>query len=399
MAVTGTAQLADEVKPLYDSNFIMQTQMNCYQDQFFNMRKEMNGQRGSSYRYPILYSLAPNTSQLNELTDVASQLMNVNEVTVTLGEYGGAVDVTRLAVALSYADVYKQAAYANGYNVAESIDLIARAVIGQGSRRYFPNARTSRATLNGPTTEDDRISAPLLEQMAIQGRLQGMPLYEDGALCTSIHPYVYYDLQQDPGVRLMSQYSHPEILFNGELGYWSGVRMVVTGNNKAFYSAGAANASPISTTVASSIAAGDDSFTITATTNVDAGDMILVGTIETGNTWYDTNELFIVTGVVGSVVSGYALQGGPSLNGGFRYAHAAGATVSNAATVYPTTFLGPESLTKVCSDFTGPYGETVVSGPFDKLGRFLTFGWWLIAGWSRTIEPWLFRLETGSSLL
>ena len=399
MATTGTTQIADEVQPLYDSRFIMQAQMNVYHDQFFNMRKEMDGERGSSYRYPILYSLAPNTTQLDELLDVASQLMNVNELSTTLGEYGGAVDLTRLAVALSYADVYKQAAYANGYNLAESIDIISRGVMGQGARRFFPNARTARSALNGITTEDDRMTAPFLEQMANFGRLAGMPLYPDGALCTEMHPFVFYDVQQDPTIRQMSQYSHPEILFNGELAYWSGIRMVVSAGAKAFYAAGASNASAIATTLNGSVAAGAEDIIVASATNIDVGDMMLIGTIETGNTWTDTNELWVVTAVSGTTITGYALQGGPSTGGGLRYAHASGATVSNAATVFPTTFVGPESLTKVCSGFTGPYGETVVSGPFDKLGRFLTFGWWLISGWSRTFEPWLFRCETGSSLL
>lgn len=399
MPTTGSVQLTAEIVPMYDSGFFMQAQSHVFHDQFFDLRQEMNAQRGDTYRYPILYSLAPNTSQLDELVDVVSQLMSISELSVSIGEYGGAVDITRLAVALSYVDIYKQAAYANGYNLAESIDLVARAVMGQGSRRFFINSRTARSGINGPTTEDDRMSAPFIEQMVNFGRLTGMPLYEDGALCALKHPYVFYDIQQDPGVRQMSQYSHPEILFNGELAYWGGLRIIVSANAKAFYGAGAAAASAVATTLSAAAAVGAESISVTSATNIDVGETLRIGTAETANTWTDTNELFIVTSISGTTISGYALQGGPSTGGGLRYAHASGQAVSNAAAVFPTTFMGPNSLSKVCSGFTGPYGESVVSGPFDKLGRFLTFGWWLIGGWARTFEPWLFRAETGSSLL
>ena len=102
----------------------------------------------------------------------------------------------------------------------------------------------------------------------------------------------------------------------------------------------------------------------------------------------------MVTGIAGTTISGFALDPGPGDVAGLRFAHASGATVTNANSVFPVPVFGPNSVTKASSDWTGPYGETVVTGPFDRLGRFLTFGWYGIEGYARTRNAWLFRGES-----
>src|SRR5215471_12050203 len=118
---TGTVALAPEVKAMYDADFYIQGQSVLYWDQFADLKG------------PIMESLQPNPTVLDELIDVAPQQMRGAEVIITLSEYGNCIEVTKFLVATAYADVYKQAAYINGYNLAESFDYIARAVFGQGS--------------------------------------------------------------------------------------------------------------------------------------------------------------------------------------------------------------------------------------------------------------------------
>ncbi len=399
MAATGTSALAAEIKPLYDADFYMASQMRVYFDQFCDLKMVMNGQRGSSYNFPILESLQPSAGVLDELSDVVAQQMRANEIVVTLQEYGGAVEVTKFAVATSYADVYKQAAYANGYQLAESFDLVVRAVAGQGSRQFFVGNRTARSQIDGRVVAADRVSAAFIERLALLARTSGMPLYEDGSVCAVVHPFVLYDLLQDSGVRLMAQYQHPEILFNGEMAYWGGVRFIAAQNAKVFYGAGAPPTSgALSTTLAQAANVGDTTLILTSAANAAVGKWLAIRDgQEPGNTWFDTNELFFVTGVSGNQVTGFALNPGPGDGGGLRYAHPSGTSVVDNACVFPIVLLGPNSILKVASDLTGPYGETVITGPFDRLGRFLTFGWYAIVGYARCRNSWLLRGEVGSS--
>lgn len=404
MATTTSTTLANEVKALYDADFLLQGQSVVYWDQFANLRMVMNGQRGLTYNFPIVESQQPNTTPLDELQDVAPQAMRANEIIVTLQEFGGAIEVTKFAVATSYADVYQQAAFVNGYNLAESFDFIARAVFGQGSRVIFQNAKTARSGLDGQQTSASRINSAFVMRMAMFARTIKMPLYEDGAVCTVLHPFVLYDLTQDPTIQTMSQYSHPEMLFNGEVGYWGGVRFIVSANAKGFWGAGAVAATSLATTLAAAANIGDTNIKLTSVTGLAVGMFLaIIDSAETGNTnWSDTNELFYITavgtaGAGGTGVDGFSIDPGPGDTAGLRYAHASGKVVNNNNSAYPIVMLGPNSVTKAASDFTGPYGQTVVSGPFDRLGRFLTFGWYAIVGYARTRNAWLFRGEVGSS--
>ncbi len=406
MATTGTAALSPEVKAMYDADFYIQGQSMVYWDQLADLKGPiMNGQRGISQNFPIVESNQPNYTALDELTDVSATQMRANEVVVTLSEYGGAIEVTKFLVATSYADVYKQAAYVNGYNLAESYDYVVRAVAGQGSRVMYQNSRTARNQFAGPSTAADTAGVKFVELLAIFARGSKMPLYEDNAVATVIHPFVFYDLLQDTasgGVRTMSQYSHPEILFNGELAFWAGMRFIVSANAKGFWGAGAANTSASGNlTLTSPINVGDASINLSANTNLAVGQWIAVQDgQETGNTWYDTNELMRITGIASNVISGFMLDPGPGDAGGARFAHASGAggaLVTNRYSAFPVVVLGPNSITKAASSWTGPYGETVVTGPFDRLGRFLTFGWYAIIGYARTRNAWLLRGEVGSS--
>jgi N4-gp56 family major capsid protein len=402
MATTGSVQLSAEVQALYDADYYMTGQSMVYFDQLYNLRKQMNGERGNSYQFPIIESNQPQTGTLSEYDDVVSQQMRANSVSVTLAEYGGAIDLTRFVTLVSYSEPLEQAAQVNGYTMAESIDLISRAVAGQGGRQFFINARTARSGLQGVQTAADRLNPAFIELLAILARNIRMPLYEDGSVCAIIHAFPFYDLLQNTGIRDMATRQTPEMLFNGELAYWGGMRLIVSANAKGFWGEGAAATTSVSTTLAAAAAVGDSNLKYAAGTPV-VGDWYAIRDAgESGNTWSDTNELFRVTaagtsGAGGTGIDGFALDPGPGDAGGVRYAHASGTAIRNHNPVFPIIVVGPNSLTKAASSFTGPYGVTVTSGPFDKLGRFFTFGWYLVAGYARTRTGWIMRGEVSSS--
>ncbi len=382
----------------------MAGQSNTFFDQFSNPKASANGVRGSTLNFPILESGQPTATALDELADVVPQQMRVAEAIITLGEYGGAVEVTKFASATSYADIYEQAAFFNGYSMAESVDNIVRQVACQGTRQFFQNARTARSGFAGQATAADRITTSFIEFLTVlMARSTMMPLYEDGSVCTIMHPFVFFDLLQAADPRAMAIRLTPEVLFNGELAYWGGMRIIVSSNAKAFWGAGATATSSLVSTLASACSPGDTTLFLTSVTNLVVGDWLnIIDAAETGNTWTDTNETFRVTrvgtsGAGGTGIDGFALVPGPGDNGGVRYAHAALTVVNDNNSVYPIPVLGPNSITKYYSDLTGPWGETLVVGPLDRLGRFKTLGWYLISGWGRARNVWLLRGEVGSS--
>lgn len=398
-SITGTTALASEIKPVYDSEFYMQAQANLFHDQLSELKEQFEGKGGSSYEWPLVANLPPRTAVLNELQDVALVPMSVGALSISLYEHGSAVQVTLLSVATSYADVYKQAAYANGYQLAESFDNIVRAVIGQGSMLLRQNSRTARTSFAGQATAADRITPSYLQLLVTIARGMKIPFYEDGSYTTLIHAFVHHDLILDSTIQSMAIRQTPEMSFNGEVGYYAGLRILVSANAKAFYGGGAVAASSTVTTATAAITAGDNTMTVASATNFAVGQWLAINDAEeTGNTWSDTNELVLVTGIASTTITFVALDAGPGVNGGARYNHASGVTVKNNNSAYPVPILGPNSIAKLASSFTGAYGRTTVTGPFDYLGRFLAFGWYCIVGWGRPLEGWMLRGEVGSSV-
>lgn len=396
MAATGTAALSAEVQTLFDADFYLASQSMVYWDQFADLRIQMDGQRGKTYEFPIVESNQPSAGTLNELEDVVPQQMRANAISVTLNEYGGAIEVTTFVVATSYSDPHEQAAYVNGYNLAESVDFVARAVAGQGSRIFYQNNRTARADFDGIDVAADRITPEFLQLLAIFARATKMPLYEDGSLCTVIPPFLLYDLLTNADIKTLATRQTPEMLFNGEVAYYGGVRIIVAPSAKAFWGEGAAQNG--ATTLSAAAAVGDATLSVVDATNLVVGEWVAIRDAgESGNTWSDTNETFRITSKAGNNITGFALDPGPGDAGGVRYAHPTGTVVRDNNSVYPIVCLGPNSVTKAASDITGPYGVSVIAGPFDRLGRFLSFGWYLIGGYARTRNGWLLRGECGSS--
>lgn len=413
MVQTGTTTstvLSNEVKTVYDSAYLMAGQSNVYFDQFAYLRMVTGGVKGQTIEFPILESLQPTTGVLDETVDVSPQTMTANVVDVKLVEYGGALEITKYLTATSYVDIAEQAAYANGYSMAESLDLVVRAVAGQGSRVFYQNSaqNSTRSTIQGQGTPANHGSADRLNDTFVQflsvlaARSLKMPLYPDGSVCTVLHPFIYYDLLQSTNITTLATRTEPELLFNGELAYWSGMRIIVSANAKGFYGAGAApGGNPVasaSSTLSAVSNPGDTTITLVSGTNFAAGQWIgLLDGTETGNTWFDTNEALYVTNVASNVLTVFALDPGPGDGGGVRYSHGIGTVVNNNNSVWPVVVMGPSSITKAASDMTGPYGETIVSGPYDRLARFLALGWYLIAGYARTKSGWLLRGEVGSA--
>jgi N4-gp56 family major capsid protein len=410
MPATGTSALAAEVKPLYDADYLLASQSMIGLDQFTDLREVMGGQRGQSVNFPILENMQPATAALSELSDVQPVPMSASEVVVSLLEYGNAVQVTRFVKATAYPDVYEQAAQAVGNNQAESIDMILRPVFGQGTRVMLPSGVTSRAAL----AATNKLTGALMLRLTTLARGSKTPSFEDGFYGAVMHPNMHYDLLQDSVLQNLGAYQKADLLFNGEIGFWQGIRFVVLSNWKAFYGAGAAPPSAAATTLAAAAAIGDGTtapttLKVTAVTNINIGDWLVVrDAAEPGNVWSDTNELVQVTsvgtaGAGGTGIGVTAYDPGPNNSGGLRYAHASGTAVITAsnvggsANVYPLAIFGPQSITKAASSETGPYGVATVTGPFDVLGRFVNHGWYMIGGWGRTTERWLWRLETGGT--
>src|SRR3972149_4183181 len=124
-------------------------------------------------------------------------------------------------------------------------------------------------------------------------------------------------------VDAIGTYQDAGIHLDFELGKIGPFRFIVNAWAKVFHAAGVVNASSVATTIAASATANlklATTIEVAANTNIAAGQWLLVGTIETGNTFDPQNEYV----GVGSVSGTSSTNQGQGPNGGLGFTHRGG---------------------------------------------------------------------------
>lgn len=194
---SGTAELGDIVTAAYDrvSNFALRPQL------VFAMVSQVKPTRqshpGSSVGFPFFGDLAAATTALTEDAEIAGATMSDSLVTVTLVEYGNAVETTAKVRGTSFVSVDTAAANVIGYNAGLSYDTLARNVleddstIASADRKQFIG-QSAEASI----TATDTITTTSIKKAVAQLRGDDAPTI-GGRYVGYIHPDVSFDLREE----------------------------------------------------------------------------------------------------------------------------------------------------------------------------------------------------------
>jgi N4-gp56 family major capsid protein len=347
--------------------------------------------RSSSIVMNFLSDLEPATATLPENIDVTPVSFRDATVSITPTSRYNAIQVSELLMNSTATNYPTERFELLGKNMMESVDLIAQGVATQGSLVYRGAAR---ASLDAGTAAQ-RLTAAAFANATADLQTFKVPGWDDPASgqpkwFAIMHPYAFADLRDDADVTAISQYQKASILLQYELGELGPFKLIVTPWAKVFWAGGAANASAIETTIATSaVNALATSIVVAANTNIDVGDRVMIGSHETGATHYATNETVTVTSVASTTIG----VAGEGANGGLRFDHPVGAAVSNDDNVATVVFGGPESLMKVYDPQVGEFGEVVGPKKEGLLDQFVSLGWKWYGQYARPIENRILRYE------
>jgi len=353
--------------------------------------------QGNSIQVNFSSGLQPGVTAISETADVTPQVIRDATASVTPTSRGEAVQWSENLMIQAYTDVAEATLQTIGENAGESIDLLAQAPALQGT---WVERAAARASLDAGTVSH-RASDSIFRQAQIKLlRLQapGFMTDDGGAqvwMC-AMAPEPFHDISESGNVNDIGLYQDRGIHLNWELAQVGNFRLVVSPFAKVFGGAGADNGSGAA---ADTLAAAEqrlDTSVVTSSdvaTNAAYGDWIWIGTEETANTFYPTNEP--VKMLSATTVTLTIAGGGP--NGGLRYDHAAGEAVRNADSVYPLVFGGPQSLVKVFATDVGEYGTIV--GPKDSglLEQWTHIGWKYYGNYGRLSQNRVLRWEVSTS--
>lgn len=282
-----------------------------YFDRISDVQPTRQSMPGSSVIFNLATELAVATTPLTETSDIDAVAMANSQVTVTLVEYGNAMNVTAKLRGTSMIDVMPAVANLLGYNAGRSMDTVVFNVLVAGTNVIYAGSATARNEVSA----NENITSAKIRQVLASLREANVADF-GGYYNAFVHPRISYDLRSESGWRDPHVYSQPGEIWNGEIGAYEGFRWIE------------------SPTVAPFTNAGDGS------------------------------------GGAGNI------------------------------DVYPTLFVGRESLAKAFSttDGNGSQPRVVASPVIDKLRRFTPMGWYWLGGYSRFREASLYRLEAASTI-
>ena len=117
-----------------------------------------------------------------------------------------------------------------------SIDSVIRDVLAGGSNVVYGGGGASTPTSRTTVAAEDKIEANDIRKVTAQLRGDNVPTF-NGLYMAYIHPDVSYDLRSETGAAAWRDphvYVDTDMIYNGEIGAFEGVRFVETPRAKVF---------------------------------------------------------------------------------------------------------------------------------------------------------------------
>jgi N4-gp56 family major capsid protein len=352
---------------------------------------------GSSYIFNFLSRMTPNSNTVSEIADLTPQMVRDATSSITPTSRMDGLQWSELVDLSAYTDYVGKRAQILGDNAMETIENLAIDSALAGSIVYRAEARATLDSVDA-TSRWTEAQIWLMNAMIQELKCPAFVSPNGNRSWLAIaHTDPYYDLFHGGNVQSAIIYGGlpGNILFNGELGMIGNFKIIASPFAKVFGGAGedADSGSSQTYTLSAAAKALDKTMSVNTGTNLQYGRYITVGTEETGNTFYPTNER--VRWISGTTTATIV---GSGENGGLMYDHAAGEYALNADSVYPVVYGTPGSLVKVYANETGEFGQTV--GPKDVgiVNQWQTMGWKFYGGYGRMAENRIARGEYSCSL-
>jgi len=201
-------------------------------DQFATVRASNTTHRGGSVRFSFVNDIAEQTTPLLENIDVDSVTLSSKALTVSMREYGTAVTNTALIRGTSMISLDPIIAERVGYNAGLSVDTLARTALDATTITYDDG---STATVGSVGDGSADLDGSILREGVARLRAANVRPLRGGNYVAVVSPYQAQQLMSDTtdtGWRWMVGYAGGQgtagnSVFNGEIGTYEGVRIVI----------------------------------------------------------------------------------------------------------------------------------------------------------------------------
>lgn len=234
MAITTTANLSTDIaahkRLMY---YALRPQL--FFDPICDVDSTNSTNIGASVTFYFTADLAAATTPLSETADIVPATVTDSTLTLTLSEYGNAVQTTALIRATSFLDVMTTVANVIGYNAGLSVDTLAVTALSSGTNVVYSTGATYATTgteaASNRLAVTDNFNGSMVRFVAAKLRAANVMPFGDGLYRGFMHPDTAYDFKGTTGGTNWSDphiYSSPEGIWNGTIGAFQGVRWMET---------------------------------------------------------------------------------------------------------------------------------------------------------------------------
>ena len=225
--------LSAENKTFYDKTLLVEAQANLVHDQFAQKRPiPKNG--GKKIEFRKFASLPKALTPLTEGVTPDGKSLEVSKVEAEVAQYGDYVVYSDVLDLTAIDPVVTEGVKVLGNQAGLTLDTITRNALQLGTNVFYCSKGDGTEVASREALDNTcRLTAKEVKKVAAFLRKNNAPKI-DGSYVAIIHPYVSYDLQNDPEWIESHKYATPENIYEGELGKIGGVRFVESSEAKVY---------------------------------------------------------------------------------------------------------------------------------------------------------------------
>lgn len=230
---TLSSGLSVENKTFYDKTLLIEAQPNLIHDQFGQKRPiPKNG--GKTIEFRKFAALPKATTPLTEGVTPNGKSLSVTAIEAEVAQYGDYVVYSDVLDLTAIDPVVTEGVKVIGNQAGITLDTITRNVLQSGKNVFYcPKADGTEVTTRDGLDNTCKLTAKQVKKVAAFLKKVNAPKI-DGSYVAIIHPFVAYDLQNDPEWIEAHKYTTPDNIYEGELGKIGGVRFVESSEAKVY---------------------------------------------------------------------------------------------------------------------------------------------------------------------
>lgn len=223
MANTLTTNIPQAIRDVFSREILYQATPKMRFAQFAKRKSDLTQNAGGTVRYTKFNSLASG-GKLTEGTAITEQAMGTSEITISLDEYGNAVNVSEKALQFSMFDILQEASELLGRDCAKVLDLELRDQALATTNVIYGGSKTAATGL----VAGDGLTTTTVKDAVEQLSTNNAPRFDSEYYICIAHPHQLRQIRDDANWIETHKYQGVEQIYKGEVGMYEGVRFIET---------------------------------------------------------------------------------------------------------------------------------------------------------------------------